>query len=124
MSSTARNTIATVLVAAIVVPCTGYLIWGEMPFLEDPRGMGATGLVLGLAAAAVVGRAAFDPGPAHRAALTSGLAALALGIATVWVETNETLLALFIAAIALTWMFGEIAASRTAEHAGRPLAMS
>jgi hypothetical protein len=123
MSSTARNAIATVLVAAIVVPYVGYLIWGEMPLLEDPRGMATTGLVLGLAAAAVVGRAAFAPGPAHRAALTSGVVALALGIATVWVETNEALLAVFIAAIVLTWVLGEIAATRTAEHAGRPLAV-
>lgn len=123
MSSTTRNTIATLLVAAIVVPYVGYLVRGEMPFLQDPRGMGTTGLVLGLVAAAVVGRAAFAPGPAHRAALASGVVALVLGIATVWAETSEALLAVFIGAVVLTWVLGEIAATRSAEHSDRPLAL-
>ncbi|MGY1669810.1 hypothetical protein [Geodermatophilus sp. SYSU D00710] len=123
MTSTTRNTIATVLVAAIVVPYVGYLIRGEMPFLQDPRGMGTVGLVLGLAAVAVTGRAAFAPGsPVHRAALTTGVVALALGIATVWSGTSEALLAVFIAAVVVTWALGEVAATRTTEHTARPLA--
>jgi hypothetical protein len=112
MRITYRDAIATLLVAAIVVPYLGYLTWGDMPFIEDPRGMAATGLVLGLAAAAVAGRAALDPEPLHRAALGSGVAALALGIAALWAETNEVLLALFIAAIVVTWAVGEIASTR------------
>lgn len=35
------------LVLAIGVPYMGYLINGEMPFIKDPRGMSAVGLVLG-----------------------------------------------------------------------------
>ena len=54
-----RDGVATFLVAAIVVPYVGYLVRGSMPFIQDPRGMTATGLVLGLAAAAVVGPDAF-----------------------------------------------------------------
>jgi hypothetical protein len=81
MRITYKDVIATLLVAAIVVPYIGYLAWGDMPFIQDPRGMAATGLVLGLAAAAVAGRVAFDPDPMHRAALGSGVVALALGIA-------------------------------------------
>jgi hypothetical protein len=33
-----KNTIASLLVAAILVPYVGYLLRGEMPFLKDPRG--------------------------------------------------------------------------------------
>lgn len=42
-----RVWIGALLVAAIAVPYVGYLINGEMPFIEDPRGMAATGLFLG-----------------------------------------------------------------------------
>ena len=45
-----RDLVATILVAAIAVPYIGYLINGEMPFIKDPRGMSATGLVLGVVA--------------------------------------------------------------------------
>jgi hypothetical protein len=42
-----KDLIATILFAAIAVPYVGYLINGEMPFIKDPRGMSAAGLVLG-----------------------------------------------------------------------------
>ena len=116
MRMTGKNTVATLLVAAIVVPYIGYLIWDDMPFIQDPRGISAGGLVLGLAAAAVAGRAALDPEPMHRAALGSGIVALALGIAALVAETNEALLALFVVAIVLTWALGEAA------HLPRPVA--
>jgi len=45
-----KELIATILFAAIAVAYVGYLINGEMPFIKDPRGMSATGLVLGVAA--------------------------------------------------------------------------
>lgn len=44
----AKYLVATVSVAAIAVPCIGYLARGERPFIKDPRGMSATGLVLGM----------------------------------------------------------------------------
>jgi glucose uptake protein GlcU len=122
MKITYRDVVATLLVAAIVVPYIGYLAWGDIPFIQDPRGMAATGLVLGLAAAAVAGRSALHPDPMHRAALGSGVAALALGIAALWAETNEVLLALFIVAIVVTWMLGEIAHARGSVAAGRSMA--
>ena len=122
MRVTTKDVIATLLVAAIVVPYIGYLVWGDMPFIQDPRGMAATGLILGLAAAAVAGRAAFDRDPMHRAALGSGVVALALGIAALWAETNEVLLALFIAAIVVTWALGEIASTRGSITPRRPMA--
>jgi hypothetical protein len=122
MRITYKDVIATVLIVAIVVPYIGYLAWGDMPFIQDPRGMAATGLVLGLAAAALAGRAAFDPDPMHRAALCSGVVALALGIAALVAETNEALLALFIVAIVATWAIGEIAHVRGPVTAGRTMA--
>jgi hypothetical protein len=45
-----RDLLATILVAAIAVPYIGYLVNGEMPLIQDPRGMSATGLVLGVLA--------------------------------------------------------------------------
>ena len=116
--------VATVLVAAVVVPYIGYLVWGEMPFLEDPRGMGATGLILGVAAAVVVGRAVFDPAPLSRAALAVGGFALVTGIATVWVGTSEGLLAGFIGLIVATWALGELAYSTSGTTADRGMAHS
>ncbi|MCZ2839164.1 hypothetical protein [Modestobacter sp. VKM Ac-2985] len=115
MHTTTRNIVATVLVALILVPYIGYLVADEMPFIKDPRGMAATGLVLGIAAVLVAGRDVFAAGPRHRAALASGVVALALGIAALWAETNETLLAAFMAAIVVTWALGELAAGQ-AEH--------
>jgi hypothetical protein len=95
-----------------------------MPFIQDPRGMAATGLVLGLAAAAVAGRAAFRPEPMHRAALGTGVVALALGIAALLVGTSEVLLAVFIAAIVVTWALGEIARTHGPVVSHRPMAHS
>ena len=40
-----KDLIATLLIAVVVVPYVGYLIWGEMPFIQDPRGMAAVGIV-------------------------------------------------------------------------------
>lgn len=114
MRITTRDVVATVLVAAIVVPYLGYLAWGDMPFVQDPRGMATIGLLLGLAAAAVPGRAALDPEPMHRAALGSGVVALVLGLAALLAETSELLLGLFIAAIVLTWALAEVARTRGA----------
>jgi hypothetical protein len=116
MRITSKDVIATLLVAAIVVPYVGYLAWGDMPFIQDPRGMAATGLILGLAAAATAGRAALDPEPVHRAALVSGVVALTLGVAALLVGTSEALLAVFVVAVVVTWALGEFA------HARRPVA--
>jgi hypothetical protein len=102
-----KNTMASLLVAAILVPYVGYLVRGEMPFLKDPRGMAATGLVLGLAAAALAGSAILAGGLWHRITLVVGVITFGLGVATVWVETNEVLLAAFMAGIAVTYALAE-----------------
>jgi hypothetical protein len=105
MRLTFRDGVATILVAAIGVPYIGYLIRGSMPFIQDPRGMAGTGLVLGVAAFLVLGL----PNLATRlgkvelvlevTALTAGVAAVAFA------ETAaaDTLLAVFMALIAAVW---------------------
>ncbi|WP_345414530.1 hypothetical protein [Pseudonocardia xishanensis] len=102
-----KDAAATMLVAAVVVPYVGYLVRGEMPFIQDPRGMAATGLVLGFAAAALAFRQWFAPGPMQRTALLAGAATLGLGVAALWTE-NEILLATFLGGIVVTWALGEL----------------
>jgi hypothetical protein len=121
MRITTSDVVVTLLVAAVVVPYVGYLARGEMPFVQDPRGMGGIGVLFGLVAVLLVGPAAFHRDVAHRVALTSGVAALGLGGATIAVGTSEVLLGLFIAAIVVTWALGEFAAHHAPLPTGRPL---
>ena len=106
-----RDGVATLLVAAIVVPYIGYLVRGSMPFIQDPRGMAATGLVLGLAAAVVVGREAFH-GTWGVAAAFFAVASGGLGVVTfIRAEEgalSEGLLAVFVGAIVVAWALAEL----------------
>jgi hypothetical protein len=109
-----RDLVATILVAAIAVPYVGYLINGETPFIKDPRGMSATGLVLGVAAYLVLRRGdLFDRvGKAE-----TGLAVLALVLGVVALALAETaaaevLLAVFMGSILIVW------AVELLDHAG------
>jgi riboflavin transporter FmnP len=106
--------VATLLVAAIAVPYVGYLINGQMPFVQDQRGMSAIGLVLGVAAYLI-----FRSGNAHdRVGVVENavaLVALALGVAAlVFAEAAaaEMLLALFMGSI------GVVLVLELADHAG------
>lgn len=112
MQLTRRDALATLLVAAILVPYVGYLVRGEMPFIQDPRGMAATGLILGLLAFAIVGRSALGTGALMWTGVAIGIASIGLGVAAVWAETNEVLLGAFIATIVVLW------ALETLSHAG------
>jgi hypothetical protein len=101
-----RDLIGTILVVAIGIPYVGYLINGEMPFIKDPRGMSALGLILGTVAFLVMRTGdAFD-----RLGMTeAGLATLSLvlGVAAlVLAETAaaEVLLAIFMASILVVWV--------------------
>ena len=60
------------------------------------------------AAAALTGRAMFAPGLWHRITLAIGVVTLGLGVAGVWVGSNETLLAAFMAGIVITWALAEL----------------
>lgn len=101
---TARDAFATVLAAAVAVPYVGYLVRGEMPFINDPRGMagvGIVGLILSFVAWGIGIRSTFG-----KVMLVVGLATLGVGIAAAFVgaEGSELLLAIFMGAIAVVYI--------------------
>jgi hypothetical protein len=100
-----KDLIGSILFAAIAVPYVGYLINGEMPFIKDPRGMSATGLVLGTVAFLVMRRDdLFDRvGKAETAlaAVSLVLGLVALGLAET--AAAEVLLAVFMGSILVVW---------------------
>ena len=100
-----KDLVATVIVAAVAVPYVGYLVNGEMPFVQDPRGMAAVGLLLGGAAYVVLERGDSRKGrDVAEMALAAG--SLALGvIALALAETAaaEVLLAIFMGSILVVW---------------------
>ena len=114
MKLTTRDGLATLLLAAILVPYVGYLIRGEMPFIQDPRGMSATALVLGAAIFLTAGRfttsTALGKTEIGLATATLVLGAVALVLAEA--AAAEVLLALFVGAIVDVW------ATQMLDHAG------
>jgi len=110
----AKDLVATILVAAIAVPYIGYLVRGEMPFIQDARGMSATGLVLGVAAFWVMQHG--DPldqvGKVEAAVAVTSLVLGLVALAFAETASAEVLLALFMVSIALVWTMKMI------DHAG------
>ena len=99
-----RDGIATVALLAVLIPYIGYLIRGEMPFIEDPRGMAAVGLVgLMIAVGAWGSRSETTFG---KIMLIAILVTVALGLAALFVgvEGSAILLALFIGAMVVVWL--------------------
>jgi hypothetical protein len=120
-----RDLIGAVLVVAIAVPYIGYLLNGEMPFIKDPRGMSATGLVLGTAAYLVMrrGDATDRAGKLEIAlAVATGIFGLIV-LALAETAAAEALLAVFMVAILAVFLVelfdhaGAVAAHRTVTHA-------
>ena len=105
MKLTWKDLVATLLVVAIGVPYVGYLIDGEMPFVEDPRGMSAVGLVLGLIAFLVL-ESDDTCDTTDTPVLVVAGAAMVLGLVTfALAETAaaEVLLAVFMGSILVVW---------------------
>jgi len=105
MGSKGRDLIATLLVLAIGIPYVGYLMRGDMPFIQDARGMSATGLVLGLVAFFVASRDV--PQSLRITFLVVATASLLLGVAALaFAETAAAgiLLAVFMGSILVVWM--------------------
>jgi hypothetical protein len=109
-----RDAIATVLVLAVAVPYTGYLVYGEMPFIEDPRGMSAVGLILGVAAFLVLRRGHADGRFSTVVAVLAVVSVIQGVIALALAETAaaETLLAVFMGSLAVVWAVALV------DHAG------
>ena len=101
MRLTVRDLVATLLVVAIAVPYIGYLIDGEMPLVQDARGMAGVGLLLGGAAFVVLlgGNEQDRLGKIQigSASVSAVLGIVALGFAET--AAAEVLLALFMASI-------------------------
>jgi hypothetical protein len=102
---TRRDAVATLLVAAIAVPYVGYLVRGSMPFIEDPRGMAGAALIIGLLAFGVVGQTAVGEGLVKFNWNLLSIVTFGLGVAALFAETNELLLATFIGSIIGLWAF-------------------
>ncbi len=109
-----KDALALLIAAAIAIPYAGYLIDGSMPFVQDPRGMSAVGLVLGAAAFLVLRRG----DPMDRVGKAEvGLAAISLALGVTALALAETAaagvwLALFMGSI-LVMLVVELA-----DHAG------
>jgi hypothetical protein len=110
----AKDLVASVLVAAIAVPYIGYLVRGEMPFIQDPRGMSATGLVLGAAAFWVMqmGDPLDQVGKVEAAVAVVALVLGVVAFAFAEAASAEALLAVFMVSIGLVW------ALKMVDHAG------
>lgn len=80
MTLTWRDGVATLLVAAIVVPFFGYLLVGGMPLIQDPTGMAGAALVLGALAALVGGWFVVPAGTARIVMVAIGVVSAAMGI--------------------------------------------
>jgi hypothetical protein len=109
-----KDLIGSILFAAIAVPYVGYLINGEMPFIKDPRGMSATGLVLGVVAFLVL-RTGGMLDRFRKVEIGLAVVSLVLGVvALALAETAaaEVLLAVFMGSILIVW------AVELMDHAG------
>jgi hypothetical protein len=118
MRFTRKDTVATGLVAAVVVVYVAYVASDGIPFVRDVKGMAAVGLILGFASRRIGGRAAF----AHeQVAFAAGLASMALGIVTL-ITASEVVLALFVASIVALWAAAMYARTHTGYVGHVPLA--
>ena len=119
MKWTWKDVVATLLVVAIGVPYVGYLVNGDMPFVEDPRGMSAIGIVLGLAAFLVL-ESGDTRDTTDKVELGLMAVVLTLGVVTLALAETaaaEVLLAVFMGGILVVW------AVKLTDHAGAlPLA--
>jgi hypothetical protein len=114
MRLTTRDYVAAGLGVAIAVPYAGYLVNGEMPFIQDARGMAATGLVLGVAAFLVFRRGG-EPGGLSKLDRVLFAASAVLGVvALIVAETAaaQVLLAVFMGSVLVVLVIGLM------EHAG------
>ena len=76
-----KDAVATLLVAAVVIPYAGYLAWGSMPFIQDPTGMAGTALVLGTLAFGFGGWVDLAAGTVYRwSTAAAGVATFLVGM--------------------------------------------
>jgi hypothetical protein len=101
---TIRDALATLIVAAVVVPFVGYSVRGSMPFVQDPRGMAGVGIVGAVLALLAFGRRAFGSGAFESVMVTLGVLTVGFGIAALIAETMWVLLVPMVAGLVLLWV--------------------
>ena len=104
MKRNRHEAVATALVAAILIPYAGYSFDGRMPLIEDARGMGASGLILGLGAWLALGSDAFGP---RWVGIGGAIATMVLGTTAAVLESGTAstmFLGAFVAAIVAMWL--------------------
>lgn len=114
MKLKARDVAATLLVGLIAIPYVGYLVNGEMPFVKDPRGMSAVGLLLGAVAYVVLQTGDPSDRPDQVETALAAVSAILGVVALAFAETAaaEVLLAVFMGSILMVW------AVKVIDHAG------
>ena len=120
---TLRGILATLVVAAVVVPFIGYSVRGSMPFVHDPRGITGVGIAGCLLTFAALGRDALGTGAFERVMVTLGVLTLGFGIAALIAETSWALLVPMVAGLVIIWAAallhdaGYIAPAHAVRHA-------
>jgi hypothetical protein len=120
---TVRDLLATLIVAAAVVPFVGYSVRGSMPFVEDPRGIAGVGIVGALLALAAFGRKAFGTGTFETLMVTLAVVTIGFAIAALIAEAMWWLLVPMVAGLVLMWALalmhdaGYVAPTHAAGHA-------
>ncbi|TCC30784.1 hypothetical protein [Kribbella speibonae] len=98
-----RDIVATLLLAAVVVPYIGYLVNGEMPLIYDVQAMASTGFFLGVFAFWVIRG---GQGVPRLGRFEGGVAVLALVLYVLTVAFDaEILLAAFVGSLLLVFGF-------------------
>ena len=103
---TIRDLMATLIVAAVVVPFIGYSVRGSMPFVHDPRGMAGIGIAGCLLMFAAFGRERLGTGAFEWFMVTLGVLTLGFGIAALVAETAWALLVPMVAGLVIIWAAG------------------
>jgi hypothetical protein len=117
---TVRDLLATLVIAAVVVPFIGYSAHGSMPFVQDPRGMAGVVIVGAVLAFAMLGRRALGTGTFEWVMVTLGVLTLGFAIAALIAETVWVLLVPAMAGLVLMWALALMhdAGYVAPEHAG------
>jgi hypothetical protein len=103
---TSRDVLATLILAAVLVPFIGYSARGSWPFVEDPRGMAGVGIVGALLAVWAFGRDAFMTGRFGVVLTTLAVIAVGFGVAALAAESTWWLLVPMVAALVAVWLLG------------------
>lgn len=102
---TTRDYVASALVAVIVMVYLGYLVWDNMPVVQDARGMAGLGVAVGFSAFIIIRGPDILDLTGFAEVVLAGLSLL-LGLTTLVLAHTavaETLLAVFIASIVVVW---------------------